>query len=207
MRTLPLLSAAAVALLATACAGATTTAGGQPSLDDEPAFVDRFEGGVEGWDGPLARAAGGGAVLAADGQEPTRALAPWEPPADLAGAMAEAAVNLPATGTAGLVCGLGTPEVDVTMLLDAEGTLTVAQGDTVLAEAALTDVERSDPGEPTLLRLLCATGADATLAVAYAVNATPLAFVEGTPGGVQRLGLLAAGGDVTVQAFGVYPVR
>ena len=124
-----------------------------------------------------------GATLPLPSSEPVTAElgAKVGPPARV-----EAEIVLPARGRAGVFCDA------YALAVAADGTYALYRDDEPVVEARLEPGARSDPGEPTLVRLLCDGRS-----VGYMINAGPIQFArDAKPGG----------GDAgRVGAFGIGP--
>lgn len=186
----------------------------RPVLDQEESFTDRFtEPGR--WSPPAVVGDGTLSLRADDGQDATT-TAPYEAPAGAAGVMVEALVRLDGPGRIGLFC-LGPPGAATAYLLwyDPAGPVTIVRRDgateTVVGRAPVDPTSRSDPGEETLLRLLCAQTADG-INLGHTVNASPIDTTitddgGSLPSGPLRSGVAVRGGaggsTARVSDFGV----
>lgn len=99
------------------------------------------------------------------------------------GTLVEAAVHPPRRGYVGAFCrGSRDAASGYAILVDRAGRVRVERREagavTVLRRVNLARNERSDPGEPTLLRIACGAGRPgAPATIAFTVNASPYAYV------------------------------
>lgn len=187
---------------------AATPAG---SFPDRPQLADDFSDTGSGW-----RASGyaGGAYRLRAGGDAVSAFAPARVEPGNRGTLSEVAVQAPRGGAAGLVCR-SSPDrrTGYALLLHGRSEVQLVRLEDGAAETlkvhALTPNERSDPGEPTLLRLACGTGAPGTpVTLGYTVNATPYGFVADRdsvePGRSARVGVVARGGTARFDEFALW---
>jgi hypothetical protein len=187
---------------------AATPAG---SFPDRPQFADDFSDPGSGW------AAGGyrdGAYRLHGGADAVAAFAPVRVEPGNRGTLSEAAVVAPRAGAAGLSCRMSADRrTGYVLLLYGRSRIQLVRLDDGRAETlkahALTPNERSDPGEPTLLRLGCGTGEPGSpVTLSYTVNATPYGFVadrDGVdPGGSARAGIVARDGAARFDEFALW---
>ena len=164
-----------------------------------PQITDRFADPGSGW--PAAGYQGGNYVLG-DGKQTAVAPAPDPVTPGRRGTLAEVQVWPPhGGGSAGLFCR-GSAEARYALLVDDGGRVAVVRlagrQSRVLKLVTLPPGERSHPGKPTLLRFACGEGeGDRPVTLAFAVNASPFAYVYDrpalAPGGASRVGLVADG--------------
>jgi len=149
----------------------------RPDLDDEPSFTDGF---TEAGSWPEPAVVGGGtlSLAAPPGGEDVLVAAPYQAPDGVPGLMVVAATRLTGDGRSGLFCfgppGSGTAYV---LWYDPTGQVTITRveggTETVVGQAPVDPMARSDEGEDTLLRLLCAE-TDEGISLGFTVNASPI---------------------------------
>lgn len=155
----------------------------QGDLAEEQVYAETFAEPAPDWPDPEAFLDGGGYRLAAG----ERAEVPYEVPGDALGALVETALTIGVGGAAALACDLGEAGGVVRVVLSSDGRLRVVQehdgAERVLDETVLPEGSHAEPGEQTVLRLLCSDSPEG-LAVAVAAHGGPLRFVPGADGAV-----------------------
>lgn len=213
-RTLTLAGLAAAAVLVTACGdqerpvtarqpSAPRLTKGQKVRDKlagtfpprPQVLVDFSKGAAGGFPGTIS---GGALVFRA------AAAARLEVEPGTRGTLLETAVHPPKRGFVGAFCrGSEDAGSGYALLIDRDGRVRLERRDAeeikVLRRFSLSHSERSDDGEPTLLRLACGAGTPGTPAtIAFTINASPYAYVadlKSLPAGAtSSVGLLATGG-------------
>jgi hypothetical protein len=168
------------------------------SFPDRPQHADDFADRASGWPAAGYRR---GAYAVADGA----VLAPWPVRPATRGTLSEATLAPPDGGAAGLLCRASADGgTGYALLLGADGRVRLLRFEdgraSTLKEHRLTPNERADPGEPSLLRLVCGSGAPGgPVTLAYTVNATPYGYVADEravdPGDRAHVGLIAQDGQ------------
>ncbi len=168
------------------------------SFPDRPQHADDFSDRGSGWPRAGYRrgayAIGAGAVLA-----------PWPGEPATRGTLCEAGVAPPDGGAAGLLCRASSDGgTGYALLLGADARVRLLRFEDgtarTLKEHELTPNERAEPGEGSLLRLTCGSGAPGEpVTLGYTVNATPYGFVADEravdPGDRAHVGLIAQDGQ------------
>ena len=193
---------------ATPAAAAGSPAG---SFPEQPQFTDDFSQAGSGW--PRSGYRAGGYHLRRGGGT-VGALAPRSVDPARRGTLVEALIEAPSGGGAGLLCRASEDyRTGYALLLYGRSRIQLVRlqdGDaTTLKAHALTPNERSDQGEPTLLRLGCGSGEPGRpMTLSYTVNATPYAFVADRtsidPGDSARVGLVARDGAARFDDFALW---
>jgi hypothetical protein len=181
------------------------------SFPDRPQLADDFSDPGSGW---AASGYDAGAYRLPAGADAVSAFAPVRVDPSNRGTLAEVAVEAPRGGAAGLGCRMSADRrTGYVLLLYGRSRIQLVRLEDGHAETlkahALTPNERSDPGEPTLLRLGCGTGEPGTpMTLSYTVNATPYGFVGDResvdPGGSARAGVVARGGIARFDEFALW---
>ena len=143
-----------------------------------------------------------------------RTRAPERRPGERAARSSRRSIEAPAGGGAGLLCRASEDyRTGYALLLYGRSRIQLVRlqdGDaTTLKAHTLTPNERSDQGEPTLLRLGCGTGEPGRpVTLSYTVNATPYGFVADRksidPGDSARVGLVARDGAARFDDFALW---
>lgn len=180
------------------------------SFPDRPQHTDDFSDRGSGWPAAGYRrgayAIGAGAVLA-----------PWPVEPATRGTLSEAVVRPPDEGAAGLLCRASSDGgTGYALLLSAGGRVRLLRFEDgtarILKEHELTPNERAEPGDGTLLRLTCGSGAPGgPVTLGYTVNATPFGFVADAravdPGKVAHVGLIAQDGQAVFDNVALFLAR
>jgi len=185
-------AAAAVAALAS-CGGGGDAEPAPPAAEPTPAAERPVAAPEVAYDlrrDPGAWPALAGGVLELDAGPATLVPAPRPAPPPV---RVEAELELPERGRAGVFCG------DYGLAVGADGgyaiyRLAEREAPEPLLDGRLDASGRSDPGEPTLVRLVC--GGEA---VGFQINASPLSYAKTAAGAATR------DPSGTVGAFGVGP--
>jgi hypothetical protein len=180
------------------------------SFPDRPQLVETFSKPGSGW--PRDGYREGAFVL--PGRGSAAVLAPRTVRPATRGTLSEVTVRVPSRGAAGLLCRASADGgTGYGLLLDAQAKVRLLRLEdgkvTVLKQHRLTPNERSDPGQPTLMRLGCGSAEPGQpLTLIYSLNATPYGYVADRasvdPGETAHVGLLARDGAAVFDDFGLY---